>query len=235
MRTRIEAVLNNKDAKAQDYFELVNIYEYSQVTLQKDGESILSMGINEVNTWSDKTFDFRDKCTSTRFTVEASNIISITGRMLDNEDTFLIEASLKDGSKLAVVIYHVDTNEKLESKESYCETDVYSLYDYLNQPSHTPMMAIIRDSFGMEIKLNKIRYIALDKETEGTFTLWITDEDDLSISFPLIDDSCNEIYIRESEVADTILIRPYGQPFMEVSILVARESSKKRNKKENSK
>lgn len=36
MRTRIEAVLNNKDAKAQDYFELVNIYEYSQVTLQRD-------------------------------------------------------------------------------------------------------------------------------------------------------------------------------------------------------
>ena len=50
MRTRIEAVLNNKDAKAQDYFELVNIYEFSQVTLQRDGESILSMDINEVNT-----------------------------------------------------------------------------------------------------------------------------------------------------------------------------------------
>lgn len=231
MRTRIEAVLNNKDAKAQDYFELVNIYEYSQVTLQKDGESILSMGINEVNTWSDKTFDFREKCTSTRFTVEASNIVSVTGRMLDNEDTFLIEADLNDGSKLAVVIYHVDTKEKLESKESYCETDVYSLYDYLNQPNHTPMMAIIRDSFGMEIKLNKMRYIALDKETEGSFTLWVTDEEDLSISFPLIDDSCNEIYIKESEVADTILIRPYGQPFMEVSILVAKESSKKRNSK----
>lgn len=231
MRTRIEAVSNNKDAKAQDYFDLVNIYEFSQVTLQRDGESILSLNINEVNTWADKTFDFREKCTSTRFTVEESNIVSVTGRMIDNEDTFLIEADLKDGSKLAVVIYHVDTNEKLESKESYYETDVYSLYDYLNQESHTPMMAIIRDSFGMEIKLNKMRYIALDKETEGSFTLWVTDEEDLSISFPLIDDSCNEIYIKENEVADTILIRPYGQPFMEVSILVAKESSKKRNTK----
>ena len=231
MRERIEAVLNNKDAKAQDYFDLVNIYEFSQVTLKRDGESILSMGINVVDIWSDKTFDFREKCTSTRFTVEESNIVSVTGRMIDNEDTFLIEADLKDDSKLAVVIYHVDTNKKLESKESYYETDVYSLYDYLNQESHTQMMAIIRDSFGMEIKLNKMRYIALDKETEGSFTLRITDEEDLSISFPLIDDSCNEIYIKESEVADTILIRPYGQPFMEVNILVAKESSKKRNTK----
>lgn len=42
MRTRIEAVLNNNDAKAQDYFDLVNIYEYSQVTLHRDGNSILS-------------------------------------------------------------------------------------------------------------------------------------------------------------------------------------------------
>ena len=234
MRTKIEAVLNNKDAKAQDYFELVNIYEYSLVTLQRDGKDVISMDINEVEAYPG-LFEFREKCTSTHCSVEESKIASVTGRMLDGMDSFLIEADLKDGSKLAVVIYHVDTNEKLESKESYYETDVYSLYDYLNQPSHTPMMAIIRDSFGMEIKLNKMRYIALDKETEDTFTLWITDEEDLSISFPLIDDSCNEIYIKESEVADTILIRPYGQPFMEVSILVARESSQRRNKKENSK
>ena len=48
MRTKIEAVLNNKDAKAQDYFELVNIYEYSQVTLQRDGKDVISMDINEV-------------------------------------------------------------------------------------------------------------------------------------------------------------------------------------------
>ena len=176
-------------------------------------------------------YEFSQKCSMSHFTIEESNVESVTGKMLDNMDTCLIEINMKDESRISICIYHVDTNEKLESEESYCETDVYSLYDYLNQPNHTPMMAIIRDSFGMEIKLNKMRYIALDKETEGSFTLWVTDEEDLSISFPLIDDSCNEIYIKESEVADTILIRPYSQPFMEVSILVAKESSKKRNTK----
>lgn len=58
-------------------------------------------------------------------------------------DTCLIEINMKDESRISICIYHVDTNEKLESEESYCETDVYSLYDYLNQPNHTPMMAII--------------------------------------------------------------------------------------------
>lgn len=220
MRTRIEAVLNNKDAKAQDYFELVNIYEFSQVTLQRDGESILSMDINEVNTWADKTFDFREKCTSTRFTVEESNIVSITGRMLDNEDTFLIEADLKDGSKLAVIIYHVDTNEKREVSESYYESDVFSLMDYLNEEDHKVMMAIIHDSFGLEIKMNSVRNCTLT-ETEEAFEMQID-----TMTFPLMDDSCNEIYIKEGSVTDTILIRPYGQPFLEISILVSKENSK---------
>lgn len=220
MRTKIEAVLNNKDAKAQDYFELVNIYEFSQVTLQRDGESILSMDINEVNTWADKTFDFREKCTSTRFTVEESNIVSITGRMLDNEDTFLIEADLKDGSKLAVIIYHVDTNEKREVSESYYESDVFSLMDYLNEEDHKVMMAIIHDSFGLEIKINSVRNCTLT-ETEEAFEMQID-----TMTFPLMDDSCNEIYIKEGSVTDTILIRPYGQPFLEISILVSKENSK---------
>lgn len=156
MRTKIEAVLNNKDAKAQDYFDLVNIYEFSQVTLQRDGESILSMDINEVNTLADKTFEFREKCISIHYTVEESNIASVTGRMLDDMDTFLIEADLKDGGKLAVVIYHVDTNEKREVSESYYESDVFSLMDYLNEEDHKVMMAIIHDSFGLEIKMNSV-------------------------------------------------------------------------------
>lgn len=222
MRTRIEAVLNNKDAKAQDYFELVNIYEFSQVTLQRDGESILSMNINEVNTWADKTFDFREKCTSTRFTVEESNIVSVTGRMLDNEDTFLIEADLKDGSKLAVIIYHVDTNEKREVSESYYESDVFSLMDYLNEEDHKVMMAIIHDSFGLEIKMNSVRNCTLT-ETEEAFEMQI---DTMTFSIMVMDDSCDEIYIKEGSVTDTILIRPYGQPFLEISILVSKENSK---------
>lgn len=228
MRTRIEAVLNNNDAKAQDYFELVNIYEYSQVTLHRDGNSILSMDINEVNTWSnnvtrnsmDKAFDFREKCKSTRLTIEEKDIVSVTGRMLDGMDTFLIEADLKDDSKLTVVIYHVDTNEKREVSESYYESDVFSLMDYLNEEDHKVMMAIIHDSYGLEIKMNSVRNCTLT-ETEEAFEMLID-----TMTFPLMDDSCNGIYIKEGNITDTILIRPYGQPFLEISILVSKENSK---------
>ena len=219
MRTKIEAVLNNKDAKAQDYFELVNIYEYSQVTLQRDGKDVISMDINEVEAYPG-FFEFREKCTSTHYSVEESNIASVTGRMLDGMDTFLVEADLKDGSKLAVVIYHVDTNEKREVSESYYESDVFSLMDYLNEKDHKVMMAIIHDSFGLEIKMNSVRICTLT-ETEEAFEMQID-----TMTFPVMDDSCNEIYIKEGSVTDTILIRPYGQPFLEISILVSKENSK---------
>lgn len=219
MRTSIETVLNNKDAKAQDFFELVNIYEYSQVTLQKDGKDVVSMGINEVEAYPG-CVEFREKCTSTHYTVEESNITSVTGRMLDGMDIFLIEADLKDGSKLAVVIYHVDTNEKREVSESYYESDVFSLMEYLNEEDHKAMMATIHDSFGFEIKLSSIRNCTLT-ETEEACEMQID-----TMTFPLMDDSCNEIYIKEGSVIDTILIRPYSQPFLEISILVSKENSK---------
>ena len=219
MNSRIEAVLNNKDAKAQDYFELINIYEYSQVTLQREGKDVISMDINEVEAYPD-FFEFREKCTSIHYSLEESNITSVTGRMLDGMDTFLIEADLKDGSKLAVVIYHVDTNEKREVSESYYESDVFSLMDYLNEEDHKVMMAIIYDSFGLEIKMNSVRNCTLT-EIEEAFEMQID-----TMTFPLMDDSCNEIYIKEGSVTDTIMIRPYGQPFLEISIFVSKENTK---------
>lgn len=220
MNIAIETLLNNKAAKAQDYFELVNIFEYSQITLQRDGKDILSMDINEFETYP-SCFEFREKCTSTYYSIEEKDIVSVTGRMLDGMDTFLIEADLQHGSKLAVVIYHVDTNEKMEVSENYYESDVLSLMDYLNEEVHKVMMAVIRDSFGLQIKMNSVRNCTLAETEEGSYEMQID-----TMTFPLIDDSCNEIYIKEGSVTDTILIRSYGQPFLEISILVSRENSK---------
>ena len=45
MSKAVENVLNNKDAKATDYFELVNTYEYSDLSVHKDGNTVISMSI----------------------------------------------------------------------------------------------------------------------------------------------------------------------------------------------
>lgn len=218
MSKAVENVLNNKDAKATDYFELVNTYEYSDLSVHKDGNTILSMSINQFNEVCDG-YEFSQKCSTSHFTIEESDVESVTGKMLNGMDTCLIEINMKDGSRVGVCIYHTDTNAKRDVRERFYESDVFSLMDYLNDDTHKAMMVNIHDAFGLEIKLNDIKNCSV-VETEKAYEMQID-----SMTFPLVDDSCNEIYIKENSSCGTILIRPYGQPFLEISIFVSKKNS----------
>lgn len=221
MSKAVENVLNNKDAKATDYFELVNTYEYSDLSVHKDGNTILSMSINQFNEVCDG-YEFSQKCSTSHFTIEESDVESVTGKMLDNMDTCLIEINMKDESKISICVYHTDTNAKREVRERFYESDVFSLMEYLNDDTHKAMMVNIHDAFGLEVKLNDIKNCSLVElvETEKAYEMQID-----SMTFPLVDDSCNEIYIKENSSCGTILIRPYGQPFLEISIFVSKKNS----------
>lgn len=219
MSKAVENVLNNKDAKATDYFELVNTYEYSDLSVHKDGNTVISMSINAFEEFSG-VYEFKQKCSTSHFSIEKSNVESVTGKMLDNMDTCLIEINMKNESKISICVYHTDTNAKREVRERFYESDVFSLMDYLNDDTHKVMLVNIHDAFGLEVKLNDIKNCSL-VETEEAYEMQID-----SMTFPLVDDSCNEIYIKENSSCDTILIRPYGQPFLEISILVSKENSK---------
>lgn len=218
MSKAVENVLNNKDAKATDYFELVNTYEYSNLSVHKDGNTILSMSINQFNEICDG-YEFSQKCSTSHFTIEESDVESVTGKMLEGMDTCLIEINMKDGSRVSVCIYHTDTNAKREVRERFYESDVFSLMDSLNDDTHKAMIVNIHDAFGMEVKLNDIKNCSV-VETEESYEMQID-----SMTFQLVDDSCNEIYIKENSSCDTILIRPYGQPFLEISIFVSKKNS----------
>ena len=219
MSKAVENVLNNKDAKATDYFELVNTYEYSDLSVYKDGNTVISMSINAFEEFSG-VYEFKQKCSTSHFTIEESNVESVTGKMLDNMDTCLIEINMKDESKISICVYHTDTNAKREVRERFYESDVFSLMDYLNDDTHKVMLVNIHDAFGLEVKLNDIKNCSL-AETEEAYEMQID-----SMTFPLVDDGCNEIYIKDNSSYDTILIRPYGQPFLEISILVSKENNK---------
>lgn len=221
MSKAVENVLNNKDAKATDYFELVNTYEYSDLSVHKDGNTVISISINAFEEFSG-VYEFKQKCSTSHFSIEKSNVESVTGKMLDNMDTCLIEINMKDESKISICVYHTDTNAKREVRERFYESDVFSLMDYLNDDTHKVMLVNIHDAFGLEVKLNDIKNCSL-VETEEAYEMQID-----SMTFPLVDDSCNEIYIKENSSCDTILIRPYGQPFLEISILVSKENRVKK-------
>lgn len=214
-----------KDVTIEELLELVNVYDYSELTVIKNENTVMSMGINAFSSYGGKTYELTQKCNNTRYVIDSADIKSHSCRMLDGMDTLLIEIMMKDNSKICVCVYHVDTNWKRENHERYYESDVWSLHDYLNDETHTPMMANIHDAFGLVIKLNTLAHCTLS-ENDGSFVMQMNDGCGTSIEFPLVDDSCNEIYIKENETIDTILIRTYGQPFSEVMFCVRKTESK---------
>lgn len=226
MNKRIETLLSNTEVKATDYFNLVNIFDCSTLSVCNDKNRTASMKINEFRKIH-KGYEFLQKCTDTHFDIKEQNIESVSGKMLDEVDTFLINVKMVDGESVNICIFHTDTNEKTEEREHYSETDVLSLKEYFEDEKHNPLMLMITDAFGFTTRFNGIASLSLMEEDEDfRYILQVTNGMGASVEFPLVEDSCNEIYIKESGFADTIFIRPYGQPFMEIKILVSKTEEK---------
>lgn len=220
MNKRIETLLNNTKAKATDYFNLVNIFTCSTLSLQNDKSRTVSMEVNEFRKIHDG-FEFLQKCTDTYFDIKEEDVESVSGKMLDDMETFLITVNMVDGARVNICIFHTSTNEKSEECEHYIEADVISLKEYFENENHCPLMLMITDAFGFTTRFNGIEGLSLMEEEEDfRYMLQISNGIGASVELPLEEDSCNEIYIKESSSVDTILIRPYGQPFMEIKILV---------------
>lgn len=221
MNKRIEAVLNNKESKATDYFELVNVFCSSTLYLQKeDQKTALSMEVNEFKNFK-KEFEFSQKCTNTNFTINEKDIKSVSGKMQEGTDMFFITVEMVDGATIYISIPYTDTNTKTEVYEHYEETDVFYLKEYFENEKHNPRILVIEDMFGLVTKFDTIDKISLIEDEYSHYTLRILNED-VEVKFPLVDDACNDIYIKQNGFGDTILIRPYGQPFMEIKIIVTR-------------
>lgn len=229
MNKRIETLLSNTEATAMDYFNLVNIFDCSTLSLQNDKSRTVSMEVNEFRKIHDG-FEFLQKCTDTHFDIKEADIMYVSGKMLDEIDTFLITINMVDGASVNICIFHIETNEKTEEREHYNETDVIYLKEYFENEKHSPLMLIITDAFGFSTKFNSVANLSLLEEEEDEdfrYMLQISNAMGASVELPLVEDSCNEIYIKESGFSDTILIRPYGQPFMEIKIIVTKPEDKK--------
>ena len=221
MNKAIETVLNNTQATAQDYFELVNQFDYSTITLQKDKKTVFEMAVNKVEVYGD-SIEFSQACTETHYALKEADIQSVEGELHEEADIFVITVVLNDGAKLSICIFHVSTNSAVLVKESFIEEDVYSLKDALDEVmengNKSYLMTKVIDSFGLSIKLNNVQRVYVNESEDG-FELHIGDAF-TELTLPLVDDSCNGIYRKKSGCLEEWLIKPYGQPFMEIRIAI---------------
>lgn len=218
MNKTIEAIVNGK-ATTKEYFDLINTFDFANITLQKDKKSIFTMAVNKFDSYQD-TFEFSQAGTETAYMVKSTDIESVNGELLNGTDTFHITARLKDGHMLSICIFHTDTNEKSSQMAGYNEIDAFSLKEYLESLEDKRfILAKVTDAFGLEFVAHTPQNVYIYTSDEDELLLHISNGS-MEMELPVFDDSCNEIYIKEGNMSE-ILIRPYGQPFMEIKLFIA--------------
>lgn len=224
MNKAIETVLSNKEATTNDYFELINLFTYSSLLLQKDKQAtpdMISMGINAFKEVFNG-FEFSQDFSDTQYTIHKSAVESVEGRMLDNMDTFHIKTTLVEGSSMDIFIYNTDTN----AKNAKCqEIDIFDLKERLNK--YKPTLVKIVDSFGMSVTF-PASAMSITEECEGDYTFHVTDHQSTFLNIPLKEDSCNGIFFK-NDFGSSFVIKPYGQPFAEIQVLVSEADENKPN------
>lgn len=224
MNKTVEAIKNGNKVTAEELFNVVNGYVLTTLSLRtQDKDSIMSMQVNQFENFHGD-YKFSQQCTgfnSVMYLLKADDLVMVDSQYNSKADALYITCELKNGMELWLMIVNVAGSETAVETEEFYETDVYSLQEFLDDTIHEKneyycILARITDVFGFDLKIrNPIRtYInALDG-----LALHISDNMN-TFEVPVFDDSVNLIYMKETDSSKEIIVKPYGQPFMEISML----------------
>ncbi len=224
MNATVEAIKKGQEATTEELFEVVNAYVLTTLSLKTpDKDSIISMQVNQFEK-SHGDYKFSQQCTgfdNVMYTLKAGDLVSAHGEYNQKANTLYITCKLKNGKELCLMIVNVSESENEIESDGFYETDVYSLQEFLDDVIHEKneyycILARITDVFGFDLKIrNPIRtYI----NTLDGMALHISDDMN-TFEVPVFDDSINLIYMKETDSSKEIIVKPYGQPFMEIRML----------------
>lgn len=224
MNKTVEAVKNGQKVTTEDLFEVVNSYVLTALSLRtSDKNSVMSMQVNQYERLHGD-HKFSQQCTgygSVMYVLRADDLVSVDGEYNEKADAFYIICKLKNGMELCLMLVNMSESETQVETDGFYETDVYEIQEFLNNVIHEKngyycILARITDVFGFDLKIrNPIRtYI----NTLDGMALHISDDMN-TFEVPVFDDSINLFYMKETESSKEIIVKPYGQPFMEIRML----------------
>ena len=209
MNTTVEAIKKGQKVSAEELFGVVNDYVLTTLSLKTPNkDSIMSMQVNQFERIHNN-YEFSQKCTgfnSVMYMLKEDDLASVDSEYNQKADALYITCKLKNGVELCLMIVNVAESENEIDTDGFYESDVYSLQEFLDDTIHEKneyycILARITDVFGFDLKLrNPIRtYI----NTLDGLALHISDD----------------IYMKETDHSKEIIVKPYGQPFMEIRML----------------
>lgn len=224
MNKTVETIKAGINGTPEELFEVVNAYVLTTLSLRTpDKEKIMSMQVNQYEKCRDE-YKFLQKChgfDDVMYSIKAEELVSVEGEYNKKADVFYITAKLKNKMELLLMIVNVSGSEEELEAEDYVETDVYEIQEFLEGVIHEKneyycILARITDVFGFDVKLRNPHRTFVD--TLGELKLHISD-DFTTVEVPVADDSINIFYMKETDSSKEIVVKPYGQPFMEIRML----------------
>lgn len=222
MNKTIEAIKKGQKVATEELFEVVNMYDITHLSLMDGGQAVLAMQVNKFEKYKD-VFEFSQNCTADhdKYVLKKNDIISGDAKWNEEADALFITCVLKNDMRLQMMILFPNESFKETESDDFYETDVYDIQEFLDDVIHERnewyiIMARITDVFGLDFKMNNPFRTYVD--TLGDWKLHIGDDSNV-FEVPITDDSINLFYMKETDSSKEIIVKPYGQPFMEIKML----------------
>lgn len=226
MNKTIEAIKNGSKVTTEELFELVNAYVLTTLNLKtSDERSVMSMQVNQFEKIHED-YRFSQKCTgfdSVMYELKSKDIISVDAEYNQKADAFYITCKLNNAMELTLIIVNVANSEEEIESEGFYETDVYDVKEFLDNVIHEKneyycILARITDVFGFDVKLRNPFRTYVNTLDDSDWKLHISD-DFTTVEVPVVDDGVNLLYMKETDNGKEIIVKPFGQPFMEIRML----------------
>lgn len=213
-----EATGNTGARTPEQIFEVVNNYALTTLNLRKDEEEVMVMQINQYES-TPTGHEFFQTCqmNGASFTLNEENLVAIKSEYNKEADFLHITCKLLDGMELNLMILNVEDNKNEFAEDGWKEIDVYDLKGFLEETKgYYRVLVRVTNVFGLNIRIENPAPIYIDEEL--ILNVGIREESD-SLSLPLCDDSANLFYVKESDRSKEVIIKPFGQPFLEIKML----------------
>ena len=224
MNKIIKDVKTGQKIETSELFNAVNNFCLTRLRLRnEDGKNIMSMQVNVCEEHSDE-YEFLQSCTmfdDVAYHLKKDDIDSVTSEYNAKVDTLYVTCNLKNGMSLLLMIINTVDSE-IETKD-YDEMDVYELKEFLDDAIHEKneyycVVARITDVFGFDLKMHNPARTYINTLDDSDWKLHISD-DFTEFEVPVTDDSVNEIYVKNDSGSRNIIVKPFNQPFVEISML----------------
>lgn len=238
MNNIVKMVKDGQKIETKDLFNVVNDFCLTRLKVStEEGQEIMSMQIDRCEE-HDKEYEFFQSCTAfddVLYYLKKDDIEEVESEYDANPlvDTLYIKCKLKNDLKLMLMIINTSASEV--TTKDYSEMDVYELKDFLegvakeeehtdNENGYYCVVSRITDCFGFDLKMNNPFRTYINTLDEDDWKLHIGD-DFTQFEVPVSDDLTNEIYIKQGKGVKWIVVKPYNQPFMEISMLFFKKNN----------